>query len=361
MITARAPGKLYVAGEYAVVEPGQPAVLVAVDRYLEVRVEEPVQEDTGHVHSDRYPGAPLTWRREGGALVVDGDARDHVAWTLRTVDRLRAEAGRPAASFDLRISSDLEDPDGRKLGLGSSAAVVVALVAALDELHGLGLSALQRFRLALLATVRVSPRASGGDLAASTFGGWVRYASPDRAVLLRDLDEGDVSAALASVGWHGSDVRPLPSPDALGLLVGWTGSPASTDRLVSGVRGGGARAAASSETFLAASRACVDDLVEALRGDQTAAPDVVRRARRLLRGLGDASGTTIETERLRLLCDVAEEHGAAAKPSGAGGGDCGIALLPADRPTAGILTGWAAHGIRHLDLSPAPPPTRDPR
>ena len=40
MIVTRAPGKLYVAGEYAVVEPGEPAVLIAVDRYLTVRLSE---------------------------------------------------------------------------------------------------------------------------------------------------------------------------------------------------------------------------------------------------------------------------------------------------------------------------------
>src|SRR5699024_8772835 len=33
-----APGKLYVAGEYAVVTPGQPAILIAVDRYVTVTV-----------------------------------------------------------------------------------------------------------------------------------------------------------------------------------------------------------------------------------------------------------------------------------------------------------------------------------
>ena len=32
MIETRAPGKLFIAGEYAVVEPGEPSVLVAVDR-----------------------------------------------------------------------------------------------------------------------------------------------------------------------------------------------------------------------------------------------------------------------------------------------------------------------------------------
>ena len=31
MIEVSVPGKLYIAGEYAVVEPGYPAVIVAVD------------------------------------------------------------------------------------------------------------------------------------------------------------------------------------------------------------------------------------------------------------------------------------------------------------------------------------------
>ena len=33
-VAASAPGKLYIAGEYAVVEPGHPAILVAVDRFV---------------------------------------------------------------------------------------------------------------------------------------------------------------------------------------------------------------------------------------------------------------------------------------------------------------------------------------
>ena len=36
-VTRSAPGKLYIAGEYAVVEPGHPAVLVAVDHFITVR------------------------------------------------------------------------------------------------------------------------------------------------------------------------------------------------------------------------------------------------------------------------------------------------------------------------------------
>ena len=40
MIRTYAPGKLFIAGEYAVVEPGYPAILVAVDRGIVVLLEE---------------------------------------------------------------------------------------------------------------------------------------------------------------------------------------------------------------------------------------------------------------------------------------------------------------------------------
>ena len=59
MIRAKAPGKLYIAGEYAVVEPGQPAVLVAVDRYLTVHLEVGEAASVGRVHSSAYERGPL--------------------------------------------------------------------------------------------------------------------------------------------------------------------------------------------------------------------------------------------------------------------------------------------------------------
>ncbi len=39
MIEVSAPGKLYIAGEYAVVETGHPAVIAAVDQFVTVTVE----------------------------------------------------------------------------------------------------------------------------------------------------------------------------------------------------------------------------------------------------------------------------------------------------------------------------------
>lgn len=335
MITTRAPGKLYIAGEYAVVEPGHPAILVAVDRHITVTLTE--SDGVGRIASSGR--RPVTWHREAdGTMVMT--RHSYVTRAIEVVDRLRAERGIAPLTFDLTIDSELEE-GGRKLGLGSSAAVVVAVIEAVTELYGLGLSPIDRTKLAILATVAQSPRASGGDIAASTLGGWILYRSPDRAMLAR---ERTVTAAMESAGWQGFGVRALPAP-TLDLMVGWTGTPASTQSLVDAVEQAGP---AGYEAFLAESDRIVGSLGAALEaGDGAGIQSAVREARQNLARLQDSTGIAIETDRLAALCDIAEARRAAAKPSGAGGGDCGIALGTFDR---GLLSEWEAAGIVPLDL-----------
>ncbi|WP_425954015.1 phosphomevalonate kinase [Xylanimonas sp. McL0601] len=359
MITTRAPGKLFVAGEYAVVEPGEQAVLVAVDRYVTVRVTE--GGGAGTVHSPDRTRLPLVWRRDRDGVRADvwPHPYGHVLSVLTVVERLRAERGIPARYADLRIESELDDASGRKLGLGSSGAVTVATVRALDRFYGLDLSEQQVFRLALLATIRVTPTASGGDVAASTFGGWVRYCSPDRAVLRESLENGSVRELLdadePTGPWAGLTVEPVPAPRALRLLVGWTGTPASTERQVGEARRRRDPGALGHAEFLAASHDCVGRLVHGLRtGDDGETMRALRDARRVLAELAAQTGLTVETARLGALCDAAEAGGAAAKPSGAGGGDCGIALAPDGSDVGPILAGWRACGVRPLALAAAP-------
>ena len=359
MIEKRAPGKLYVAGEYAVVEPGGSAVLVAVDRYITVRLTEGT--DRGRIRSSAYGRTPLQWVRDDASdrIVLEHHPTDYVFAAITASEQLRSSRGIAPRYYDLDISSELDDVSGQKYGLGSSGAVTVAVIDALDAFYRLGLTTTERFKLALLATIDVSPDSSGGDLAASTFGGWIHYSSPDRAALRRHrAAHGTVETLSADREWAGSGVRRLPHPNHLNLLVGWTGSPASTERLVEQVRGAEERTAVTPyDSFADDSRACVDDLAAALARRGEGALEVVRRARRVLQRLSASSGVLIETARLRALCDIAERHGGAAKPSGAGGGDCGIVLTRTegpDGPADGIIREWRENDILPLSLAPHP-------
>ena len=366
MISQSAPGKLYIAGEYAVVEPGHQAVLVAVARFITVRITEAEDggsaDPTGHISSTLYETQSLTWYRrpEDGVVMVDKQFDDYVVSAIRMVEQMVREAGGPLRYFDLDVSSELDDGSGRKLGLGSSSAVTVATVRAVARFYGLVLDDMAVYKLALLATDAVQPIGSGGDIAASSFTGWVAYTSPDRAWLHQVSGAPGMGSSpggsaglseLVRMDWPLLSIRRLPAP-GLRLSVGWTGSPASTPRLVADVQAHARGAQDAAYTaFLRESEACLSALTLALREDDAQETGLrIQEGRRLLSGLSRTSGITIETSQLRRLVEIAQEHGAVAKSSGAGGGDCGIALCPPGTDVAAMHAAWESAGIQPLDL-----------
>ena len=356
-VVARAPGKLYIAGEYAVVEPGHRAVLVAVDRFITVRITpcSPAGEYAGTISSRLYANGSRSWRRrpqDGQAEAVGGED-DYIISAIRVVEALVAEVGGQLRSFDLDISSELEEDDGRKLGLGSSSAVTVATVRAVATFYGMAADDLTVYKLAMLASDTVQPIGSGGDIAASAMTGWVAYTSPDRSWLRRARQRARVGGSvsdLVEADWPGLSVRRLPPP-SLRLQAGWTGAPASTPALVADVQAG-SHGADDYAVFLRDSQDCLARLITAIEDDDAARiMRQIARNRALLAGLSRISGRTIETTELARLVEIALEHGATAKSSGAGGGDCGIALCPPTTDLVALRAAWETAGILPLDLS----------
>ncbi len=138
---ARAPGKLLLAGEYAVLE-GAPALVIAINRYAHAR-------------------CGGTSRRAGEPSRLHLAIAEVLGLDIRTRDRELLQ--------QLEIdTSDLFEGT-RKLGLGSSAAACVAAIAAIigdctnkERICALAIDAHRRFQSGL---------GSGFDVAASTCGG----------------------------------------------------------------------------------------------------------------------------------------------------------------------------------------------
>jgi phosphomevalonate kinase len=360
-ISRHAPGKLFIAGEYAVVEPGHPAILVAVDRQVSVTVSGSDGVDV-MIDSDLCPGGARFHRREGGLAGLSADDEQqaldsltHVVSAIEEVDGLLAERGLRAPPMHVSIRSRLHR-NGTKLGLGSSGAVTVAAVDAVAAYCGTELSPDARFRLAMLATARRDTRSSGGDLAASVWGGWIAYHAPDRAAVL-DLAQRRGVEETIHAPWPGFGLRRLPPPRGLALEVGWTGEPASTASLAARLGTGEWQGSTSQRSFVARSDECVRATIRALeRGDDHEVLRGVRGARQVLADLDNEVRLGIFTTKLTALCDAAETVGGAAKPSGAGGGDCGIALLDAaaNREISQLRAGWAAAGVLPMPIQVQP-------
>lgn len=354
-IVATAPGKLVLAGEYAVLEPGEPAVVIAVDARLSVRVT----RATAYSFSSEALGlADVPVRHEDDRWVPDAGPVPKVAFAATAVNvalaYVRAK-GLPVSPFALSIEGGMESADGAKYGFGSSAAVSVALVGALLAAFGLEPDAAQVFKLAAIAHHEAQGSGSGLDVAAAAYGGAIRYVAFDPDWLKERRAAGDSVAQLVDGAWPLLGIEPLGWPDALTLGIGWTGSPASTAALIKEVGETRARQAPGYARFLVQSRQATNSLAAALRDrDAMGAVQALAQAREAIRVLQAASGVAIETPALSAFADAAVAAGGAGKSSGAGGGDCGVALFAGPVPLPQALEAWRAAGIEPLTVGMSP-------
>jgi phosphomevalonate kinase len=315
-IRASAPGKLFLLGEYAVLE-GAPALLSAVDRRVTVEVSR-----TERGWRLNAPGTSITGLLldEDGALParLDAEARAD-ARVFDAVRRTVTATRGPALPGGLAVTSDSRalrrtDRDA-KLGLGSSAAAAVALTAALMAAGGEGgepargpghPSTPDRFSIfELAATAHRAAQGgngSGADVAASVFGGLLGYTRGARPV-------------------------PLVWPDELTAMAIVTGEGASTTELVGRVR---AFADGDERQY----RSDLSRLVELADRAQAALGSVEGFLRLAsdyfdaLAELDEHARAGIVSARHHELHALAALHGGVFKTSGAGGGDVGLAFSP---------------------------------
>jgi len=353
MIEVSTPGKLYIAGEYAVVEPGHLAIIAAVDQFINVTIESATEN--GSIQSQQYSDLPIRWTRRNGELVLDHRENPfhYILAAIRLTERYAKEQGTLLSFYHLKVTSELDNSSGRKYGLGSSGAVTVGTVKALNLFYDLQMDPLMQFKIAALAHLAVQGNGSCGDIAASCFGGWLAFSTFDHKWVKKRQETWQISDLLKS-DWPKLSIQPLQSPKNMRLLIGWTGSPASTSDLVDQVNQSKEDKddiQKNYEQFLTDSHRCVKDLMDGfIQDDVTKIKKMIRKNRTLLQNLAKVTNVVIETPALKQLCDLAENCGGAAKSSGAGGGDCGIVIADQKTGILPLMSKWEKADIIPLPL-----------
>ncbi|MCP9466775.1 MAG: phosphomevalonate kinase [Candidatus Granulicatella sp. P6S_S16_bin.50.1] len=353
-ITSKAPGKLFIAGEYAVVESGHGAIVAAVSRYLTVTIDETT--NVGTLTSTQNPDVIVEWTREGDQFCTKGDHPYRlVEEAILVAEQYVRECGTATnALYSLAITSELDDAKrGIKYGLGSSGAVVVATIQAILDFYKTPHTPLLVYKLSVLTNLRLSQRGSFGDIAASAFRGMVYYTSPDRSELLVKLQSQTIKE-ICDTNWKDLTIERLPEIPDFTLLVGWTGQVAITDSLIQATEKKRKVATDSAfyKGFLGKSHAIVQGLQSAWNKQNIPAlQEGIRANRALLNEFAREMQLEIETPALQTLCDLAEQVGACAKTSGAGGGDCGICFTKNETERKQIEKQWAKAQIQVLPLT----------
>lgn len=347
MLTVNVPGKLYIAGEYAVTHLNQPAIIVAVNRFITVTIES--ARNHGTVYSKHYTPNPLPISRENGTITID-ETLNLIEKTLQIVETYLKERHIPIQAYHLNIDSDLE-LNHKKIGLGSSGAVTVAIVKAILNYHNVSFSPNLIYKLATLTHLSLDSHGSFGDIAACSYTGCICYCSFDQEHVQKIYQTSHSVLTTVNAPWPGLTITPLTFPSECSLLVGWTNQPASTEQLVKKSR---AHALTSQQlhTFLSDSKTCVNQVLSSIQGcNIPKLKQAISTNRSILQTFATNKGIIIETPLLKELCTIAENYTEAAKTSGAGGGDCGIAIVSDPTHINGIITTWKQAGITPIDLA----------
>ena len=316
LITASAPGKAVLTGEYAVLD-GSPAVSMAVSRRARVTIE-PHDQDWHSVIAPGFSDTEGRFRagRDNFEWLAGGDSYALVEQVCREVNR--SFAGNLSYVLD---TQEFIDPEcGVKVGIGSSAALATALATAMCASIAPNIDTT---RVATAAHRRFQHGAgSGVDVACCSNGGVIEYRM-DRGLPLQ-----------------------LEWPEGLVFALLWSGVVSSTaaklDQLERcGVQQSRANLGHAAELAAAAWRS----------GSARRVLDACRTYTQSLRlfsvdhdlGIFDAGHSD--------LVDAANDMGLVYKPCGAGGGDIGIVLATDAAAIASLIASPVAAGFKQLNVT----------
>ena len=324
MIAVKTCGKLYWAGEYAILEPGQLALIKAIPIYMRGEV---AFSDSYRIYSDMFDFAVDLTPNPAYSLIQE---------TIALMNDFLADCGQTLRPFSLEIHGKMER-EGKKFGLGSSGSVVILVVKALLALYHLSVDQDLLFKLASAVLLKRGDNGSMGDIACIVAEDLVLYQSFDRQKVAAWLEEGNLAIVLErDWGFSISQVQPALECD---FLVGWTKEVAVSSDMVQQIKQN------IDQNFLTSSKETVATLVESFeQGNVEKIIELVETASQLLEGLS----TDIYTPSLRQLKEASQGLQVVAKSSGAGGGDCGIALSFDAHSTETLKNRWADLGIELL-------------
>ena len=324
MTIVKTCGKLYWAGEYAILEPGQLALIKAIPIYMMAEIK---ASNNHRLYSDMFTYSVDMRPDSSYALIQE---------TVALVEEYLTAQGVELQPFSLDIRGKMER-EGKKFGLGSSGSVVVLVIKAMLAFYERPCERELLFKLASAVLLKRGDNGSMGDIACIVSENLVLYQSFDREKVAQWLEKEELQAVFAR-DW-GFSIRSVEPALKFDFLVGWTKEVAVSSHMVKQIKDN------MNASFLQASKKTVANLVKALEvGQEETIIDLLEQASQLLEGLS----SDIYTPSLRQLKNASRDLKAVAKSSGAGGGDCGIALSFDQDSTTLLKKRWADLGIELL-------------
>ncbi|MCZ0717070.1 phosphomevalonate kinase [Aerococcus kribbianus] len=362
-IISQAPGKLFIAGEYAVVSPYQPAVLMAVSSHLTAQLECQLQGPYQFITNQCQH--PIHWSFNDQGQVISSDpAADKfkLIWSvIETITNYAQSKNRlNHQAFKLTISSRLDDQSGRKIGLGSSGAVSVAVADCLAQHNGLKAYLSEKdyqnllFKIIAISQSKLGMRGSLGDVACQITGSLTHYQNFDRNWFnqhLAKIESKDDLARLIEQDWPGLIIKKLSWPENWQVSIVWSQSPADTESLLA--QSTNSQSAISDTGFKKDSQRQVNKIVQAINEkDWSNFKSTLAANYQNISHYRANQQQIYHTSSFDLAQRLCQGKDTVFKISGAGAGDCALAFSPDLQSKFQVEKDWQEAGLTVLKLKP---------
>ena len=318
-------GKLYIAGEYSVLTPNQSAIIKNIDIFMQAEIK---FSEKYSIYSDMYDYSVT--------LEEDDENYSLITETVKTVNEYLQLKGVDIQPFDMKITGKMER-NGKKYGIGSSGSVTVLTVKAMAKLYSYNISSEEFFKLSSYVLLKRGDNGSMGDIACISYENPVMYTSFDRNLIKEKMKNSSLREIM-DLQW-GYKIEKIDCPEKYEFLAGWTGIPSISGKMIIEVKN------SINKEFLEKSEEIVRNLKNGIeQGNKKIISENVEENSKLLKMMHEK----IYSWKLLELVESAEGLDICAKSSGAGGGDCGIAISFNRNDTEKLLERWESRGIELL-------------
>ena len=295
-------GKLYLAGEYAILEDYASALITSVPKKITVFVEE--SDKTTIFDTINKTSVGLFEENSNFTLV-------------QQFIQFLTEYTNSDKTFALTIFNELHSDD-KKYGLGSSGAVLVAISRAILSFENITYNDLTIFKLVALFNIKHNLSGSMGDVAASINDG-ITFYQKFNAEFVNEMIRQDKSVKeIINTNWDGLLIEKIHPKANLSILARWTGEAVDTKEHVKLWKQHKDNYKEEFKVFVETSNHLVktlkDNLVET---DASNALNTINKLRENLLYLESFSKIPMETNAMKNYID---SH-SAGKQSGSGSGD----------------------------------------
>ena len=324
MISTTAPGKAVLSGEYVVLQEA-PAIAMALDRRVRVTVAESSAEYNSITAPGYLEGSWHFRQDAGGEFAWQDRLPEPSAFALvEEIWKSFDTAQWPSLVLVIDTQEFCDVATGAKIGLGSSAAISVALSAALQKCRSVG-GDVENFAMDAHARFQ-DGRGSGVDVATSLHGGVILYR---RA---------------------GSEARQLGWPAGLHYRFLWSGRAAVTAEKLAKLGDRLGNGAKSDSMNLLNEQAEIVSAAWSL-GDSGQILESYPAYIAALQQFGVDHDLGIFDAGHEELAQLASDKGIVYKPCGAGGGDIGIVLAASEQAINEFCEGARQQDFRNLDIA----------